>query len=322
MRTGTIMVNGMSIGTIEESYTIDGVTVEAKLADDEFVPDIEGYTPSGRAEDGLGGGRHSEPSGGGGHAPGGHIPGGHAPVHHAPGHHAPSGQHQHPQPNQHHFPGHRPSERHRDQAHDSYFDSDIPKAGRKAPEGKTYTAEPERGHTYQQGSAETDAAIVAASRAYNLNPNFMRSVAHIESTMDPSSNANRPTQYKGLYQIGHDEWRRFGGGGNIYSAHDNAMAGARLFSENRRQFHQHFGRDPTDAELYMMHQQGLGFYTRGALTNAGGNLPRGEHLDPADRHGSFERIWGRRVATGKAAYARQHPAEAEATPMPTETEPM
>jgi hypothetical protein len=174
----------------------------------------------------------------------------------------------------------------------------------RAPKGEVYPPS-ERGAPFRQGSQETDRAISDAATAYHLDPNFMRSVASIESGMNPSSNANRATQYKGLYQVGHDEWRRFGNGGNIYSAQDNAMGGARLFDANRGQFRSHFGRDPTDAELYMMHQQGLGFYTRGAMTNIGGNPYPGMH--GPQTHESFEAGWGHEVARRKAEAARLHP---------------
>ena len=173
------------------------------------------------------------------------------------------------------------------------------------PRGEDYAAS--GGRPVRQGSAEVDQAIVDAAKAHNLDVNTMRAIASIESDMNPSSNANRATQYKGLYQVGHEEWRRFGEG-NIYSARDNAMATARMFEANRAQFREHYHRDPTDAELYMLHQQGLGFYTRGAMTNIGGNPYPGMH--GAQTHESFEAGWGREVARRKAGYAARE-AKAE-----------
>jgi hypothetical protein len=172
------------------------------------------------------------------------------------------------------------------------------------PKGQTYQGG--GGQPVRQGSAEVDQAIVDAARAHHFDPNFMRSVASIESDMNPSSNANRPTQYKGLYQIGHDEWRRFGEG-NIYGARENAMAAARMFDANRTRFREHYGRDPTETELYLMHQQGLGFYTRGAMTNVGGNPYPGMH--GAQNHESFEAGWGREVARRKANFAARYQAQ-------------
>jgi hypothetical protein len=188
-------------------------------------------------------------------------------------------------------------------------------SGGYTPRGEHYQADP--GHRpVHQGSAETDQAIVEAARAHHLDPNTMRAIASIESSNNPGSNRNRSTQYKGLYQIGRDEWRRFGAGGDIYNARDNAFAAARMFDANRAQFHRRYGRNPTDAELYMMHQQGLGFYTRGAMTNIAGNPYPGMHGQQT--HESFEAGWGREVARRKAALAAQHETKrtAEATSLP------
>jgi hypothetical protein len=176
------------------------------------------------------------------------------------------------------------------------------------PRGETYSGA--GGHPVRRGSAEVDQAIVDAARAHHLDVNTMRSIASIESDNNPSSNANRSTQYKGLYQIGRDEWRRFGEG-NIYSAHDNAMAAARMFEANRNQFRAHYHRDPTDAELYMMHQQGLGFYTRGAMTNVRGNPYPGMHGPQS--HETFEAGWGRELARRKERFSGQS-APATAAP--------
>jgi hypothetical protein len=152
------------------------------------------------------------------------------------------------------------------------------------------------------GTADTDAAIRAASNAAGVDTDTMRSIASIESSMKPASNRNRRTQYKGLYQLGRDEWRRYGSG-DIYNAGDNAMAAGRLFAAHRAEFRARFGREPTDRELYMMHQQGLGFYTRGAMTNIGGNRYPG--MRGPQTHASFEAGWGRELERRRDAFARR-----------------
>lgn len=254
MQIGLITVDGAAVGTIDMSLSDDPA----------FVPDVQGYAPSGRAEDGLGG------SGGGYSPPTGHS------------HHSLGGRdHGYGQGHSHHNLGVTPSGR-------DY--------------GSTSTGV---GRPFAQGSAATDDAITRAAKESGVDVNTMRGIASIESGMNPSSNANRSTQYKGLYQIGHDEWRRFGQG-NIYSAEDNAMAAGRMFRENRQQFKSRFGREPTDTELYMMHQQGLGFYTRGAMTNIGGNPYPGMH--GPQTHEIFEAGWGRELARRKAGFATEHPA--------------
>ncbi len=266
MRVGTITIDGKEVGVVSLNDT---------TTFDTFVPNLDGYTPMGRAAD--------APIGGEMGGPGGHPSGAHH--HHYVGHHAGEEPYT-PHKNRHHYVGHHPSSPGHDHA---------------------------PGRPVRQGSAEVDQAIVDAARAHHLDPNTMRAVASIESDMNPSSNANRATQYKGLYQIGRDEWRRFGEG-NIYSAHDNAMAAARMFEANRNQFREHFHRDPTDAELYMMHQQGLGFYTRGAMTNISGNPYPGMH--GAQTHDSFEAGWGHEVERRKEQFAHGGAATASA-PRPT-----
>jgi hypothetical protein len=259
--------------------TVDGrqvgvinLVTEDDIADS-FISNVEGYIPEGRAERGINAPPRSAPM---------------------PSHAPRRRQHRTNEPAPHTTAPKSHSE----------TPSAIP-----APKGETFSEKPSR--SYDSGSTTTDQAIVDAARAHHLDPNLMRSIASIESGMNPGSNANAKTQYKGLYQIGHDEWRRFGGEGNIYNAHDNAMAAARMFDENRSQFRKRFNRDPTDTELYLMHQQGLGFYTRGAMTNIGGNLPASARTGENMTHEGFERYWGGQVARRKASFAARHGQSAE-----------
>jgi hypothetical protein len=257
MQIGSITIDGRPVGVV--SLTDGDVT-------DTFTPDLDGYSPQGRASEAPDQAQHDAPKHDGG-----------APQR-APRRHW-VGEHRHQKP-PHHFP-------YRDVPHREI-----------APSGRTY-AGGDAGPRASRGSAETEAAIEQASKAYGLDPNTMKSIASIESSMNPSSNANHRTQYKGLYQIGREEWRRFGEG-NIYSARDNAMAAARMFSANRDKFKEHYGRNPTDTELYLMHQQGLGFYTRGAMTNIGGNPYPGMRGPQSQQ--SFESGWGREVARRKSQF--------------------
>jgi hypothetical protein len=149
-----------------------------------------------------------------------------------------------------------------------------------------------------RGSAEVNTAIENAADTYNLDPNTMKAIASIESSNSPGSNRNRATQYKGLFQIGKDEWRRYGQG-DIYDARDNAMAAARMIADHQQWFRERYGRNPSDAELYMMHQQGRGFYTRGAMTNISGNRYPGMR-GPQSR-ATFQQGWANELARRKIA---------------------
>lgn len=156
------------------------------------------------------------------------------------------------------------------------------------------------GKMVSSGSSDVNAAITAAANAAGIDLNTMKAIASIESSMNPSSNMNRPTQYKGLYQIGRNEWNQYGQG-DIYNASDNAMAAARMLASHRDEFKKKFGRDPSDIELYMMHQQGLGFYTNGAMTNIGGNPYPG--MFGPQTHESFEAGWAKELDRRKGQFS-------------------
>lgn len=151
-----------------------------------------------------------------------------------------------------------------------------------------------------RASGDVGDAIDDASRQYGLNPDTMRAIASIESDNSPGSNRNRATQYKGLFQIGRDEWRRYGQG-DIYNPRDNAMAAARMLADHQTWFRERYGRNPSDAELYMMHQQGRGFFSRGAMTNIAGNRYPGMR-GPQDRR-SFQQGWANELARRKMLLA-------------------
>ena len=144
----------------------------------------------------------------------------------------------------------------------------------------------------QAGGGSVNDAIRATAGTAGMDEAHWKAIAGIESSLNPSSNANRSTQYKGLFQIGRDEWARTGQG-SIYNAMDNAQSAARLASDNNAWFKGKYGRDPTPTETYMMHQQGRGFYSRGSMTNIGHNLP--PDLHGPQTHASFEAGWGREI---------------------------
>lgn len=291
MQVGIITVGGRQVGVIVQ--TAGEVT-------DTFTPNLEGYIPMGRAAEAPSMGEAGEAPTTHQHNPGGRYPGrrgSHDTGGEAKGH----GQHTAPEAG-------------------GRADGIYPSPQDHSPPAGTEYQSERRGAPFRQGSAETDRAIVDASRAHDQDPDFMRSVASIESGMNPASNANRPTQYKGLYQMGRSEWQRFGDGGNIYSARDNALGAARMFDANKSQFTKHFGRAPTDTEQYMMHQQGLGFYTRGAMTNIKGNPYPGMH--GPQTHESFEAGWGREIARRKAGFSSPKVAGKSKPAFDPETQPL
>ena len=146
------------------------------------------------------------------------------------------------------------------------------------------------------GSTPVNEAIRSTAGTAGMDEAHWKAIAGIESGLDPSSNANRSTQYKGLFQIGtrgaDSEWARRGQG-SPYDAQANAEAAAKLASDNNAWFKGKYGRDPTPTETYMMHQQGRGFYSHGSMTNIGGNPYPG--MRGPQTHESFEAGWGREI---------------------------
>ena len=145
-------------------------------------------------------------------------------------------------------------------------------------------------------TADVNAAIAATAARAGMDVPTWKAIASIESSLNPASNANRPTQYKGLFQIGSrgdgSEWATHGKG-DIYNPMDNASAAAALAARNNATFKQNFGRDPSPVETYMMHQQGPGFYLNGTMTNVAGNPYPGMSGDQTPQ--SFAEGWGREI---------------------------
>jgi Transglycosylase SLT domain len=285
MAVANILVDGAVIGTVD--IIVDG----AKEQGNALPVPADSVGPVFRPGIGPGSASHD---------------GAHGYPHSAHEHHSPLDR---PPTFRPHLTPHGPEwdEKRRQEAHDEHA---------KGPMFRPGIQPGEHGHApFAQGSSVTDRAIADASRRYGLNPNTMRGIASIESSMNPNSNANRSTQYKGLFQIGRSEWAQYGHGGNIYDARQNADAAGRMLSDHADWFRSRYGRKPTDAELYMMHQQGRGFFSNGAMTNIGGNPYPG--MRGAQDHNSFMSGWGRELARRKAVFERVNPEPQASAPQPS-----
>ena len=145
-------------------------------------------------------------------------------------------------------------------------------------------------------SPPVERAIEQAAKLNNVDPNLLRGYVSVESGGDPNANRNNPgRQYKGLMQIGTEEWGKHGQGGDVYDPVANMMGGARLMEQNRQNFTRAMGREPTPAELYLVHQQGLGFFTNGTMTNIANNLPANARTPENMTREGFERWWTDRI---------------------------
>jgi hypothetical protein len=94
--------------------------------------------------------------------------------------------------------------------------------------------------------------IEHAADAFDLDVNFMKAVAKIESDFNPK---NRTGSYIGLFQLSRSEFSKYGSG-DILSPRDNAMAAAYKFANEAALFEIMTGKKPTFSDLYLIHQQG------------------------------------------------------------------
>src|SRR5207253_945193 len=94
--------------------------------------------------------------------------------------------------------------------------------------------------------------IKRASEAFDLDFNFMKDVAMIESGFDPKQ---RTGSYIGLFQLSNYEFAKYGSG-DILNPRDNAIAAAYKFATAAILFELNTHKKATICDLYLIHQQG------------------------------------------------------------------
>jgi hypothetical protein len=94
--------------------------------------------------------------------------------------------------------------------------------------------------------------IERAAKAFDLDANFMKAVAKVESDFNPTE---RTGSYIGLFQLSKSEFGKFGSG-DILNARDNAVAAAYKFLTEAALFEAVTHKKPTFSDLYLIHQQG------------------------------------------------------------------
>ena len=94
--------------------------------------------------------------------------------------------------------------------------------------------------------------IERAADAFDLDVNFMKAVAKIESDFNPK---NRTGSYIGLFQLSKSEFSEYGSG-DILNPRDNAMGAAYKFLTEAALFEVITHKKPTFFDLYLIHQQG------------------------------------------------------------------
>jgi hypothetical protein len=139
---------------------------------------------------------------------------------------------------------------------------DVPDAGRavrSAVSGSLREAA-RRGHgampSERQGPIAITETITKAALRHGVDPIGLIKTAGIESHFNPAAK-NPKSSAGGLFQF-IDSTAKTYGLSNKYDAAQAADAAARLWKDNRDSLAKSLGRDPTNGELYLAHQQGLG----------------------------------------------------------------
>lgn len=99
-----------------------------------------------------------------------------------------------------------------------------------------------------------DTEIERAAQRHGVNPNLLRTIAQLESGGDTSAQ-NPNSSASGPFQFIDSTAQQYG----VINPFDPEMASdaaARLTRDNARVLAQQLGREPTEAELYLAHQQG------------------------------------------------------------------
>jgi hypothetical protein len=176
---------------------------------------------------------------------------------------------------------------------------------------------------------ETTGYVNAAATKFGVDPAYLTRTALIESggkadVVNPTSGA------AGLYQFMPKTAKEYELT-NPMDPEDSAMAAAELAKDNRDALKAALGRDPTNAELYLAHQQGAG----GAAALLGNpNAPAVSVLGPNGRAavlnnggaenmtaGQFANMWLRKYGNDSAAPAPVQTATADPAAIPSNATP-
>lgn len=182
----------------------------------------------------------------------------------------------------------------------------------------------------QTANANPTAATAPAPSGGNAPDAYLDRVAQIESGGNPNA-WRQGSQYRGLYQFGRDEEAKYGiNDSNWRDPAVQRQAAGQLYNDLKDQLGRRLGRDPTDGEIYLAHQQGVAGATallRNPDTPAAqtlsrfgsgyqriaGNLPSSWGFDPHTITGQqFANAWIDRY--NRQGAGRSAPRTADATP--------
>lgn len=118
--------------------------------------------------------------------------------------------------------------------------------------------------------AQIDAAIEAAAQKHGVDPQYLKALAEVESSYNPSAKNKLGSGASGLFQFMPLTAQSYGlDDPTDYKA--AAEAAARFTVDNQRYLTKFLGRAPTPQELYIAHQQGAGGARKILLSNPNSN---------------------------------------------------
>lgn len=97
--------------------------------------------------------------------------------------------------------------------------------------------------------------VTAAGNKYGISPEYMARTFQIESGGNPNA-YNAQSKAAGPFQFVPSTGAKYLNGASPFDVAGSADAAARLASDNKAALTQALGRSPSDAELYLAHQQG------------------------------------------------------------------
>jgi transglycosylase-like protein with SLT domain len=153
------------------------------------------------------------------------------------------------------------------------------------------TTEPEQ-VTPPRFSSTLEGAIQQAAERYGVLESTLRAFAAIESGGRPRVSTG---SYHGVFQLSYNLFRKYGGHGSIFDPKQNTEAAARKFRAEIDAFRVRFGYEPSDVELYMMHQQGSG---GAAMHISQPDLPAWQNMYRTAEGQKRGEAWARRAIWG------------------------
>lgn len=104
-------------------------------------------------------------------------------------------------------------------------------------------------------SANISGLISSTASNYQLAPDYLEKLVQVESKGDPNA-MNKGSKASGLGQFIPSTWKQYGNGASPFDPGANLDATARLTLDNANFLRKSLGREPTQGELYLAHQQG------------------------------------------------------------------